>query len=454
MEIKGTNADNPPQKFETEMKHLIDEGIEENGGVSENTESLRSIFSQVFFPFLIAGLGTVAAGLILDIIQYWSVFKNLPEMFILVPSLLGLKGNLEMTLASRLSTQANLGNLDQTKEQYQIAKGNLALVQCQATVVGFLASLFAILVDYIEEGTFSINHAFLICASSLLTASIASFLLGCVTIGVVIISRKCLINPDNVAAPVAASLGDVVTLTLLSVCSQSLYSLDDNIKQWIQIPIIVILISLVPLWWLIAYKNEYTRIILYTGWVPVITAVVIASAGGYILDTTVSQYKEIAVFQPVINGVGGNLVAVQASRISTSLHQRTKLGILPTGDTKRCIDPFSAFFGKNPHVRTANLLLFMVIPGQYFFLMIIHVLKYDSPDVPPLFYVLYPVAALIQVAILLYSAYCMILWMWKWSIDPDNSSIPYLTALGDLLGTALLAIVFYVLYSSKNYTPA
>lgn len=32
------------------------------------------------------------------------MFKNVTEVFILVPALLGLKGNLEMTLASRLST--------------------------------------------------------------------------------------------------------------------------------------------------------------------------------------------------------------------------------------------------------------------------------------------------------------------------------------------------------------
>lgn len=37
-------------------------------------------------------------------IQHWDVFKNVTEVFILVPALLGLKGNLEMTLASRLST--------------------------------------------------------------------------------------------------------------------------------------------------------------------------------------------------------------------------------------------------------------------------------------------------------------------------------------------------------------
>lgn len=49
--------------------------------------------------------------------------------------------------------------------------------------------------------------------------------------------------------------------------------------------------------------------------------------GGLILDYTISSYKGIAVFQLVINGVGGNLAAVQASRISTSLHKNRRLDI-------------------------------------------------------------------------------------------------------------------------------
>ena len=46
----------------------------------------------------------------------------------------------------------------------------------------------------------------------------------------------------------------------------------------------------------------------------------ISSLGGLILDSAVNKFNGIAVFQPVFNGVGGNLVAVQASRISTFLH--------------------------------------------------------------------------------------------------------------------------------------
>lgn len=40
---------------------------------------------------------------------------------------------------------------------------------------------------------------------------------------------------------------------------------------------------------------------------------------------------------------------------------------------------------------------------------------------------------------------------WNWGQDPDNFAIPYLTAIGDLLGTAFLAVAFHMLYlSGKN----
>ena len=58
-----------------------------------------------------AGFGMVGAGIVLDIVQHWNVFKEINELFILVPALLGLKGNLEMTLASRLSTLVRMALL-------------------------------------------------------------------------------------------------------------------------------------------------------------------------------------------------------------------------------------------------------------------------------------------------------------------------------------------------------
>lgn len=69
---------------------------------------------------------------------------------------------------------------------------------------------------------------------------------------------------------------------------------------------------------------------------------------GLILDILMAKYKDLAVYQPVINGVGGNLVSVQASRLSTELHKDNELGTLPP-TARICISPLDAFFSKRKY---------------------------------------------------------------------------------------------------------
>lgn len=49
-----------------------------------------------------------------------------------------------------------------------------------------------------------------------------------------------------------------------------------------------------------------------------------------------------------------------------------------------------------------------------------------------------------QVTVLLYLAEVLVRLTWHQALDPDNHCIPYLTGLGDLLGTGLLAICFLI----------
>ncbi|XP_033114565.1 solute carrier family 41 member 1-like [Anneissia japonica] len=408
-------------------------------------ETSMTISIQIFLPFLIAGFGTVGAGMVLDIVQHWDVFEKVGEVFILVPALLGLKGNLEMTLASRLSTAANLGTIDTPKELWKMVGGNMALTQCQAIVVGFLASLAAILMGWIPDGELDFNHTLLLCASSLVTASLASGLLGSVMVAVVVLSKRYHINPDNVATPIAASLGDLTTLSLLAWISNILYKAIGK-QHWLAPTIIVLFLVLVPLWAYISHHNSYTHEVLYAGWSPVITAMLISSCGGLVLDIAIRQNAGVAVFSPVINGVGGNLVAVHASRLSTSLHKLGAPGT-PVEDRSRfCINPCRVFFVDGQHSKTARVLLIMVIPGQLIFLYMIAYIKAGHTSITGRVTVMYLSVAILQVAILLYTADCLIHFLWEKKKDPDNFSIPYLTALGDLLGTALLALGFYVVW--------
>uniref|UniRef100_A0A452UX10 Solute carrier family 41 member n=1 Tax=Ursus maritimus TaxID=29073 RepID=A0A452UX10_URSMA len=365
-------------------------------------ESSGVMALQILVPFLLAGFGTVSAGMVLDIVQHWEVFKKVTEVFILVPALLGLKGNLEMTLASRLSTAVNIGKMDSPIEKWNLIIGNLALKQVQATVVGFLAAVAAIILGWIPEGKSYLDHSVLLCSGSVATAFIASLLQGIIMVGVIVGSKKTGINPDNVATPIAASFGDLITLAILAWISQGLYSCLDN-YYYISPLVGVFFLALTPIWIIIAAKHPATRTVLHSGWEPVITAMVISSIGGLILDTTVSDPNlvGIVVYTPVINGVNN---------------------------------------------KSAQVLLLLVIPGHLIFLYTIHLMKSGHTSLTVIFIVVYLFAAVLQVFTLLWIADWMVHHFWRKGKDPDSFSIPYLTALGDLLGTALLALSFHFLW--------
>lgn len=438
--------------LQSESTNLVDsnssQDLDENGANTyfQANESILSMAVQMFIPFLLAGFGMVAASLLLDVVQHWTVYQNMSEVYILVPALLGLKGNLEMTLASRLSTHANLGHLDKRNEQLAIIVGNLALIECQAIVVGFLASIAAVILGWIPAGAFNIHHTVLLCASSVGTSFAASLLLGLVMVAIILASKHFHINPDNIATPIAASLGDLTTLAFLSLFASYLYKHYTN-WPWVPISIIAGSVFLLPVCCWYACKNTHSKEVLDNGWSPIINAMIISSFGGLILDYSVSRYKGIAVFQLIINGIGGNLVSVQASRLSTELHSKSTLGYLPP-NTRPCVGPCTTFCDKEEkgRVNTARILMFMVIPGHLIFAYTITYLKAGHTSFTPIFMVVYLTAALLQVFILLYIAHVMILWMWNFGVNPDNSAIPYLTAVGDLLGTFLLGVAFQFLF--------
>ena len=98
-----------------------------------------------------------------------------------------------MTLASRLSTLANLLDSDakdkSSSQYWSVAWANLALVQVQAVIVGTLAAIFALFMHWVSSSSqngFStetdLKNILMVLTSSVLTASIASFVLGIVMV--------------------------------------------------------------------------------------------------------------------------------------------------------------------------------------------------------------------------------------------------------------------------------
>ncbi|XP_059470733.1 solute carrier family 41 member 1-like [Neocloeon triangulifer] len=420
----------PPEEDENEPSGII-------------LESHRKIFAQTVVPFFIAGMGMVGAGVLLNIVQHWTVFEQLPEVLILVPPLLGLKGNLEMTLASRMSTAANTGHLDTRKGKIDLVFGNMALLQVQSILVGLLAAVVAFVFDIELTQAVNWNHLLLLSACGMVTASLASLILGSITASVILLSKMWHLNPDNIATPIAGALGDMTALTILSISASAFYQILET-DAWV-FPVIcaALLLTLPPLV-IVAKRYESTREVLFHGWTPIIVAMLIQVCAGLILDIIVARSKDVAIFQPVVNGVAGNLVAIQASKMSTYLHQCAKIGALPTG-MRICLSPITVFFSKLQLSRTARVLMALVIPGHLIFAFTISFAEKHGTNLSAVFLAFYLIAVFIQVSIVIYLASVLTHFFWTRGKDPDNNCIPYMTATGDFLGILFMGFVFELL---------
>lgn len=94
-------------------------------------------------------------------------------------------------------------------------------------------------------------------------------------IAVIMLSYRYKMNPDNLATPLAASIGDVVSIGILSTVASEFYNRLDT-EVWILYVVLGVFLMLMPIWIIIVLKNKYTRNVLKSGWVPILSALLIS----------------------------------------------------------------------------------------------------------------------------------------------------------------------------------
>lgn len=95
--------------------------------------------------------------------------------------------------------------------------------------------------------------------------------------------------------------------------------------------------------------------------------------------------------------MGGNLVAIQASRVSTFLHQRAKPGTLPVDDDRVVRSPCSALCGSRSDSHIARILFCMAIPAHVLYLYVITLIQKSTSNVTADFIIMYMFVALFEV---------------------------------------------------------
>jgi len=257
-----------------------------------------------------------------------------------------------MNLSARLSTAANIGDLDNRRVRRTLIFGNLTLLQVQALLVSAVAAVLSFILGIImgptpepeddsPATTFAlrllkmtisrrrpkyhppkspirggVREFLLVLTSTLLSASASSLVLGSFMCSLIMLCRKLQLNPDNIAPPVASVLGDLLTLTLLGLISTAVYSISNGL-------LVIILLGLLATFlfcFVSTLRNPLVRPMIAQGWTPLFGAMAISSGAGLVLDKFVSQYDSFGLLSIVVGGIPGSMGSVYISRLSTTLH--------------------------------------------------------------------------------------------------------------------------------------
>ncbi|KAL5512012.1 NGG1 [Sanghuangporus vaninii] len=399
---------------------------------------VKDIVVETAPTLLLTTVGLLFTGELLDHVSHWKAMQRIDELIIIIPVILNLKGNLEMNLSSRLGTAANVGELDERKSRYGILSGNMALLQVQATLVSFISALMSFVLGLVmpRTGTPAVQDAvarslflarrprpplpidprkpksglaefIMVASTGMASACLSSLILGSFMCTLVVFCRKFALNPDNIAPPVAACLGDLVTLCLLGLVSTFLIN-------FVNTPLpLIICVFLVVSTCVCAYivsRNHYVRGLIKQGWSPLFGAMAISCATGIILDLFVSRYSGFALLAVVISGLPGAVGSVAVSRISTSLHAAALTG-----------HPHASHRHENPpqpSFRIVTVTLFLItIPVEICFLTVLRGVGWLQLPVISIAFSL--VFFCITVLISLWIARVLTEFLWRKNRDPD-----------------------------------
>lgn len=369
----------------------------------------------------------LVAGLVLGSIT--DTLEELPGLLVMVPALVGMRGNVYGALGSRLGTAIHTGTFRMSRRSDTVVGQNVVAAAVLSVSVSLVLALMAkvVAVAFGVADTISVSDFIVI---AVVGGIIPSLVVTVITIGVAAASVRRSWDLDNVSATLVTAAGDAVTLPVLFLAT---YLVGFRIVT----PLIAVACALVAVVaTVLALRSHRTllrRIVQESVPVLVIAGSVDVVAGLVFEKqlTSFFVYPVLLVLVPPFLSLSGSLGAVLSARVATKLH----LGILsPSRFTLRPV--------------AEDVLLVTSYALPIFTLLVLgasgvgHLAGLESPGLVKLFEVV-GIAAVGAVAFTVVLAYFTAVAAYRLGLDPDNHSIPIVTATLDLLGAfaLILAIV-------------
>ncbi len=172
---------------------------------------LPSVYREALPVLLLSGLGLVVAGLLLGEME--GILRRTPGLIVMIPVLIALRGGVSGAMGARMGSAIHMGLIGRGNLWNEEARqGVLAAILLSPT----LSALTGVLAHFttVALGLPSAGLGKLVLVATL-AGTVAGVLQVGVTFGVLILSFRRGLDPDNVTTPTLATVGDILTVILL-----------------------------------------------------------------------------------------------------------------------------------------------------------------------------------------------------------------------------------------------
>lgn len=358
------------------------------------------------------------AGFFLGV-TFEKIMEQYPHLLVILPGLMGLRGNVFGAFCSRLSTAFYLGSSEPRFQDKFVYKN--ALFSIWATTIPIFVLLF---ISYLKIDDFD---GFVASAQiSIVSAILIGLLLSLVSVSVVIFAFKKAIDPDSISGPIITSIADLITIPSLVLF---IFLFESN-------QLLVFFVTsalLLALSFALSLGKEYRRI--YKEVIFIVTALaVVQSLTGSVLEEF-SELVYLSFFMsfayPAILDTFGNYGSIIVARTSTKLN----LGEIEKGSIREALNDIKAIVPTSVVVFPFISLIPFLLSYKVF----------QVVNVAPIPMIVFFLSFVLMVFLFLVASFYIAVFLSRFHIDPDNGGIPLVTTIADFIATlyaVAIALVF------------
>ncbi len=382
----------------------------------------------------------LGAGIFLGINSH--LFLIFPGLIVLIPAAIGMRGNIFAAMGSRMGSAMHLGSLAKFEWKNIIVRNNVYSTFTLTVVFSvFLGVAAKAMMAIFNIPSMSLSSMVLV---SFLAGIISGVFLLFLTFFIAFMSYKKGWDPDNVTSPLITGLGDLFTMPALIFSGYFILSVQDHllVLDMIVLAIFLVTVGLTAAAFMrhkeekfISKESNYKSIIFQTSAILFLTTL-INIIGGIVIQSNIEKIVTVPIifmFIPVFLEEGGNIGNILASRLSTKLHlgyvkARFRLSI----------------FVKREFV-SSYILTLIVFPAvgviTFFAGSLFGITGLGIAEM----IIISTIASLMLVTVISVISFSISIMSYRYGLDPDNTTIPLVTSIADVVGIFALIITLILL---------